>query len=420
MTAARTNSSEFMAPEVTNTIYQRSLGVGLLFGVASLILAIFKDTREQFFHSYLLSFMLWLGVSLGSMAILMIQHMTGGKWGMVIRRQLEAAVRCLPLMAILFVPIIVGMPYLYSGDGQHHGWLNAEKSDGHLYDLSQQYMTRGGSPQFLFLNGYIARAVVYFAIWMIIAYFLIRWSREQDSPPVVNPAPRFRRSAAPGLILYAFTISFAVIDWVMSLSPPWISTIYGFIFIVGELLSAICVMVIVETILSKHGPTSWLLKPKEVHDHGKLILTFVMLWAYFSFSQLLIIWAGNLPPEIKFFTRRLYSGWQAVALVLVIFHFAVPFLLLLSRSFKREAKTLVWLASWLLFMRFVDLFWYIEPNFNSTLAWHWGYLLDIIVPVAIGGLWFAMFWRNLRSRPLLPAYDLHAQEFLEYVGVGHD
>jgi len=206
MTAARTNSSEFMAPEVTNTIYQRSLGVGLLFGVASLILAIFKDTREQFFHSYLLSFMLWLGVSLGSMAILMIQHMTGGKWGMVIRRQLEAAVRCLPLMAILFVPIIVGMPYLYSGDGQHHGWLNAEKSDGHLYDLSQQYMTRGGSPQFLFLNGYIARAVVYFAIWMIIAYFLIRWSREQDSPPVVNPAPRFRRIAAPGLILYAFTI----------------------------------------------------------------------------------------------------------------------------------------------------------------------------------------------------------------------
>jgi len=420
MTAARTNNPEFMAPEITNTIYQRSLGVALLFGVASLILAIFKDTREQFFHSYLLGFMLWLGVTLGSMAILMIQHMTGGKWGMVIRRQLEAAVRCLPLMAILFIPIIVGMPYLYSGDGQRHGWLNAVPKDGHLYDLSQEYMTRSGTPQFLFLNGFIARAIVYFAFWLIIAYFLNRWSREQDSPPVVNPAPRFRRIAAPGLILYAFTISFAVIDWVMSLSPPWISTIYGFIFIVGELLSAICVMVIVETILSKYEPTSELLKPKEVHDHGKLMLTFVMLWAYFSFSQLLIIWAGNLPPEIRFFTRRLYSGWQAVALMLVIFHFAVPFLLLLSRSFKREARTLVWLASWLLFMRFVDLFWYIEPNFNQTLAWRWGYLLDIVVPVAIGGFWFAMFWRNLRSRPLLPAYDMHAQEFLEYVGVAHD
>src|SRR5215470_1601885 len=414
MTAARTNQTELMAPEVTNTIYQRSLGVGLLFGVFSLILAIFKDTREQFFHSYLLGFMLWLGVTLGSMAILMIQHMTGGKWGMVIRRQLEAAVRCLPLMAILFIPIIAGMPYLYGA------WLHPDPKNKHLVELSQDYMTRGGTAPFLFLNGYIGRAVIYFAIWSLFAYGLLRLSAQQDNPPVVNPAPRFRRIAAPGLILYAFTISFAVIDWVMSLSPPWISTIYGFIFIVGELLSALCVMVVVETILSKYEPTASLLKPKEVHDHGKLILTFVMLWAYFSFSQLLIIWAGNLPTEISFFTRRLYSGWQAVALALVVFHFAVPFLLLLSRSFKREARTLVWLASWLLFMRFVDLFWYIEPNFNPTLAWRWGYLLDIIVPVAIGGFWFAMFWHNLRSRPLLPVYDMHAQEFLEYAGVGHD
>src|SRR5262249_669046 len=146
-------------------------------------------------------------------------------------------------------------------------------------------------------------------------------------------------------------------------------------------------------ILSHYQPTSWLLQPKEVHDHGKLMLTFVMLWAYFSFSQLLIIWAGNLPSEIEFFTRRLYSGWQGIALGLVIFHFAVPFLLLLSRAFKRDAKTLVWLASWLLFMRFVDLFWYIEPNFNPTLSsLGWIHLLDLVVPVAIGGFWFALFF----------------------------
>jgi hypothetical protein len=209
-------------------------------------------------------------------------------------------------------------------------------------------------------------------------------------------------------------------DWIMSLSPPWISTIYGFIFIVGELLSAMCLMVVVERILSNYEPTASLLKAKEVHDHGKLMLTFVMLWAYFSFSQLLIIWAGNLPSEINFFTRRLYSGWQAIALALVVFHFGVPFLLLLSRQLKRDAKTLVWLASWLLFMRFVDLFWYIEPNFNQTLAFRWGYLLDLAVPIAIGGFWFAFFFRNLRSRPLLPVYDMHAQEFLEYVGAAHE
>jgi len=425
--SARTNGPEFTAPEMVNTLYQRSLGIGLLFGVISLITAILPGTREQFFHSYLIGFMLWLGVTLGSMVILMIQHMTGGKWGMVIRRQLEAAMKCLPLMGALFIPILVaGVPYLYSGDHSNpahvtNGWFNASKADGHLYDLSHAYMQRIGSPNFLYLNGYTGRAVIYFLIWFLFAYLLNRLSKQQDNPPVENLAPRFRRIAAPGLILYAFTISFAVIDWVMSLSPPWISTIYGFIFIVGEVLSALCVAVIVERILSNYEPTASLLKAKEVHDHGKLILTFVMLWAYFSFSQLLIIWAGNLPSEINFFTRRLYLGWQVVALALVVFHFAVPFLLLLSRQFKRDAKTLVWLASWLLFMRFVDLFWYIEPNFTQRLSsLSWIHLLDIVVPIAIGGIWFAMFWRNLRSEPLLPVYDVHAQEFLEYVVAAHD
>jgi hypothetical protein len=412
MTAARTNTSEFRAPEVVSTIHQRSLGVGLLFGVASLIAALLPATREQFFHSYLLGFMLWLGVALGSMAILMIQHLTGGKWAMVIRRQLEAAMKTLPLMAILFIPIIAGMQHLYSGDhdpnGPWSGWLNPNPADKHLVELSQSYLTR---------SGYIGRAIVYFAIWLVIAFILSRWSAEQDNPPVQNLSPRFRKIAAPGLILYAFTITFAVIDWVMSLDPHWISTIYGFIFIAGELLAAICVMVVVERILSRYEPTASLLKPKEVHDHGNLMLTFVMLWAYFSFSQLLIIWAGNLPSEIRFFTRRLYSGWQAVALAVVVFHFAVPFLLLLSRPFKRNPRTLVWLAAWMLFMRFVDLLWYIEPNFHKTVYISW---LDLVVPIAIGGLWFAFFFRNLRARPLLPVYDLHAQEFLEYVGVGHE
>src|SRR6266567_950030 len=407
MTAARLNNMEFTAPEVVNTIYQRSLGVGFLFGFLSLLAAFLKPTREQFFHSYLLGFMLWLGVTLGSMAFLMIQHLTGGRWGMVIRRQLEAAMKTLPLMAVLFLPIAAaGMPHLYGT------WLNPDPRNKHLVELSQSYLTR---------SGYIGRAVIYFSIWLGIAFILSRWSAEQDNPPVQNLSPRFRKIAAPGLILYAFTISFAVIDWVMSLSPPWISTIYGFIFIAGECLSAMCVMVVVERILVRYEPTASLLKPKEVHDHGKLMLTFVMLWAYFSFSQLLIIWAGNLPSEITFFTRRIYSGWQVVALALVVFHFAVPFLLLLSRSFKRDPKTLVWLATWLLFMRFVDLFWYIEPNFNQTISsLSWIHLLDLVVPVAIGGFWFALFLHNLRSRPLLPVYDLHAQEFLEYVGAAHD
>lgn len=424
MTPERIHSSRFAAPEVAHTIYQRSLGLGIVFGIISLIFGAIPGTREQFFHSYLLGFMLWLGVALGSMAILMIQHMTGGAWGMAIRRQLEAAMNTLPLLAVLFIPILVaGIPYLYSGDpSQHtHGWFNATAADGHLYQLSQQYMRRFGTPNFLFLNGYTGRAIVYFLFWFLFARALNRLSLRQDHPPVENLAPRFRRVSAPGLIVYAFTISFAVIDWVMSLSPPWISTIYGFIFIAGQLLSGICVAVVVERILVRYPPAASYLKPKEVHDHGKLMLTFVLLWAYFSFSQLLIIWSGNLPSEISFFTRRLYSGWQVIGLALVVFHFGVPFLLLLSRAFKRDAKTLVWLASALIFMRFVDLFWYIEPNFHKSLdSLSWINLLDIVVPVALGGFWFAMFFHNLRSRPLLPVYDMHAQEFMEYAGVAHD
>ena len=422
MTPVLGNNTEFKAPEVASTMHQRSLAVGIFFGIFALIFAILPNWREQFFHSYLLGFMLFLGLTLGSMCFLMIQHMTGGKWGMVIRRPLEAAMNTLWLMAVLFIPIAaVGMPYLYRGGDGWPGWMNPNPADKHLMMMADAYLRRWGTPQFLYLNGYIGRAIIYFVIWFLFAWGLNRVSLKQDQPPVENLAPRFRRISAPGIIVYAFTITFAVIDWVMSLDPHWISTIYGFIFIVGECLSAMCLMVVVERILSKYEPFSWMLKPKEVHDHGKLMLTFVLLWAYFSFSQLLIIWAGNLPMEIRFFTRRLYSGWQEVGLALVIFHFFVPFFLLLSRSFKRHASSLVWLAALLIFMRGVDLFWYIEPNFHRTvLGGLSGYWLDLVVPIAIGGFWMALFFRNLRSRPLLPVYDMHAQEFLEYVGAAHD
>jgi hypothetical protein len=420
MSAARTNSSKWMAPEIAHVMYQRALAVGILFGAVSLGLALFPATRAQFFRSYLLGFMFWLGITLGSMAFLMIQHLTGGMWGMVIRRPLEAAIKVLPLMLILFAPLVVGIPHLYSGDSQSHGWFNAIPSDGHLWELSQAYMRRGGTVQFLFMNGFIGRGVVYFAIWLWMAWTLVRWSNEQDAPPVQNLSPRFRRMAAPGLILYSFTISFAAIDWVMSLDPRWFSTIFGFIIIVGECISAMCLMVILETVLSREEPLSLWLKPKEVHDHGKLILTFIMLHAYFSFSQLLIIWAGNLPMEIRFYLRRLEHGWGYVGLFLVLFHFSVPFALLLSRPFKRNPRRLVKLAGWLLFARFVDLFWYIAPTWQESFTWGWGYLVDIIVAVAIGGLWLAYFFHHLRQRPLLPAYDMHAREFLDYAGVAHD
>jgi len=309
---------------------------------------------------------------------------------------LEAGMRTLPLMIVLFIPVVVGMPRLYF-------WTRAENIAGnpHLLQLTHSYLT---------VNGFILRAAMYFAIWWGLAYLLGRYSAQQDEPSARNLRSTFRSISAPGLILYAFTISFAAIDWIMSLSAPWISTIYGMIFMVGECLSALCFIIIVESILSRREPLASLLKPKEIHDHGKLVLTFIMLWAYFSFSQFLIYWAGNLPDEIPWYMRRLYNGWQGVGLFLVIFHFAAPFILLLSRSFKRSTQTMIWLAAWMMLMRYVDLFWYIEPNFSTTFAVN---IPDIVLPIAIGGFWVALFFRNLRQRPLLPLYDPRARALMD-------
>jgi len=383
---ARVNNTDLLAPPVAQTIRQRSLIVGVTFAVMSIIGAIIKP--DEFFPAYLLGFMAWLGVTLGCMAILMLQYMTGGAWGMVIRRLLEAGTRTLPLLVLLFIPILFGLPKLYV-------WARPAEiaGDKHLQEITHAYLN---------FSGFLLRAIIYFTTWSVLVYFLNRWSAEQDNPVTPDISRRFSVLSGPGLVLYGFSMSFAAIDWVMSLSPHWISTIYPLIFLAGQVLSALGFVVAIETILFRYKPVSELLKPEHVHDHGKLILTFVMLWAYFSFSQWLIIWAGNLPEEISWFVRRLNGWWGLVGLFLAAFHFAVPFVLLLSRQFKRNVRTLVWLAVWLMFMRLVDLFWMIEPTFHPQLhvtVW------DIVVPIGIGGLWLAYFFRNLKGRPLLPLHD---------------
>ncbi|MEY2396651.1 MAG: hypothetical protein QOF94_2996, partial [Acidobacteriaceae bacterium] len=233
---------------------------------------------------------------------------------------------------------------------------------------------------------------------------------ETDRPGAPDNSGRFKAVSGPGLILYGFTISFAAIDWVMSLDPSWISTIFGLIILIGEVLSAMCFAVVVERILFNYKPMSEMLTPDFVHDHGKWMLAFTMVWAYFNFSQWLIIWAGNLPSEITFYLRRLNGGWMSIGLILIFLGFVVPFATLLSRPFKRDIRRLVWLAVWLLVIRYLDLFWIIEPNFSRTLVVT---IADIVVPVAIGGIWLWYFFRNLSALPLLPAYDQDAHEVLQ-------
>ncbi len=397
MSAPAVKQLDLTAPPIVKTIGQRSLIVGVVFGLIALILAFLRP--EQFFRAYLLGFMCWLGVSLGSMAILMIRHLTGGGWGMVIRRILGAAMRTVPLLALLFIPIILGMHKLYIW-AQPLDQIADKHLREHLKDITKTYLTT---------NGFVIRAIFYFAIWNLLSYLLSHWSRQTDRAGAPDNTERFKTVAGPGLILYGFTISFAAIDWVMSLDPSWISTIFGLVILIGEVLSAMCFAVVVERILFNYKPMSEMLSPDFVHDHGKWMLTFVMVWAYFNYSQWLIIWAGNLPSEITYYMRRLNGGWGYVGLFIVIFHFAIPFGTLLSRPFKRNIRKLVWLAVWLMLMRYLDLFWIIEPNFSTTFHVT---VADIVVPIAIGGFWLAYFFRNLGSLPLLPLYDPSAGEVL--------
>jgi hypothetical protein len=403
MSEQNPNRLDLTPPPVVGKIAQRSLVVGVVFGIIAVWLAI--SHPEEFYPAYLLGFMCWLGVALGSMAIIMIRHLTGGGWGVVIRRLQGAAMRTLPLLTVLFIPLLIPV-----AQGRMYPWvmpLDAISDERIREHLTQHSFIKDA---YLNFHGFLIRAIIYFAIWNVLSFLLSKWSKEGDSPSTRDNTQRFKAVSGPGLILYAFTITFATIDWVMSLDPSWISTIFGLIILIGEILSAICFAVVVERILFNYKPMSEMLRPDFVHDHGKWMLTFIMVWAYFSFSQWLIIWAGNLPNEITFYLKRISGGWGAIGVFLALFHFAVPFAILLSRPFKRDIRKLVWLAVWLMLMRYVDLYWIIEPNFSKTITLT---LADVVVPVAIGGFWLWYFFRNLASLPLLPAYDVSAEEVLE-------
>jgi hypothetical protein len=398
MSAVAKTNLDLTAPEVVKKISQRSLVIGGIFAVISVILAFIRP--DEFYRAYLLGFMCWLGVALGSMAILMIRHLTGGGWGTVIRRILGAAMRTLPLLFALFIPMFFGIRKVYIW-AQPLGNIEDKHLREHLEQITQTYLT---------VNGFIIRAIFYFAVWNVLSFLLSKWSMQTDTPNAPDNSARFKAVSGPGLILYGFTISFAAIDWIMSLDPSWISTIFGLIILIGDVLSAMCFAVVVERILFNYKPMSEMLRPDFVHDHGKWMLAFIMVWAYFNFSQWLIIWAGNLPAEITFYLRRLNGGWGYIGLILVLFHFVIPFATLLSRPFKRDIRKLVWVAVLLLFMGWLDLLWIIEPTFSKTLAIT---VADVVVPVAIGGIWLWYFFRNLASLPLLPAYDTDAHEVLQ-------
>jgi hypothetical protein len=377
-------AQEYKAPESIGRLQQGSLIVGVLGALVCVFGAV--KYPEQFYPSYLNAFFLVLGFSLGSLGILMLHHLTSGHWGIVIRRPLEAATRTLLLVAFLFVPILFGMKYLY------FEWMDPVKvKKAPLSDLQQWYLT----PKL-----FVIRAIIYFAVWLLLVFAFNTWSKRQDVETEDRALRRsFKFLAGPGIILYVIGMSFAAIDWAMSITPHWASTIYGFIFVAGQLISTMSLMIAVVVLLARTAPFDQILQERHIHNLGKFLLTFVMLWAYFSFSQLLIIWSGNQPEEISFYRSRLYSEWGIVAVIVLIFHFFVPFFLLLSRDLKRNMKLLPKVALYMIFMRLVELFWVTRPEFTKNA---WPGWFDLAAPVALIGLWLFFFSWQLQRMPLLP------------------
>ena len=355
---------------------------------------------DAFLRAYLFGFVFFAGLSLGCLAIVMLQHLTGGAWGIPIRRILESGTRTLPLVAILFLPIAFGLRRLYP-------WARPEEvAKDALLQAKEAYLN---------VPFFLARAAFYFAVWILFAWFLNRWSLEQDRAGSPALTRRLQMLSAAGLVAYGLTMTFASIDWVMSLEPRWFSTMYGVMIIAGQALNALAFVTAALVLMSPRRPYADFVRTSHYHDLGKLLLAFVMFWCYVAFSQYLIIWAGNLPEEIPWYMRRFSGGWGWVGAALVLLHFALPFLLLLPEGANRNSRILASVAALVVLMRLVDVYWLVRPVFTQATAaagstrfqvtW-----LDLAAPIGIGGVWLAVFLWQLEEHPLLPARD---PEFLE-------
>ena len=375
--------------------WQRRLLTGGVIGALVSTLDLFFEPT-QFFQSYLMAYMLCLGVTLGCLALGMVHQLSGGAWGVVARRPIGAAARVLPVMTLLFLPIVFGMRHLYP-------WTHA--------DLVARDEVLQAKQLYLNIPFFLIRAAVYFIAWNAVSFFLNAWSLEQDRTDDLQIARRMQRLSAGGLVAYGLTITFASFDWLMSLEPHWFSTIYGVLIIGGQGLTGLAFLIIVIAWLGRRAPLDRIIVPAHFHDLGNLLLAFVMLWAYFSFSQYLITWAGNLPEEIAWYLHRQHTSWRIVGAGLVLFHFAVPFALLLSRTVKREPQMIVKVAIGIMIVRLVDLFWLIAPEFHREGVWiSW---LDILLPTSLFAIWLGCFVWQLRGRAILP---LHDPEFDEALG----
>lgn len=384
------------APQLSDTLKRYSsiaTFIGLVF-LALLVSGIFLEGgglagpgMAHFLRAYLVGFWLWFGVGAGCLLILMTQYLSGGAWGVVIRRPLEAGAKTLYVTCFLFLPLLIFREQIY-------WWTTPAGLADKVIHAKSLYL----NVPFLWV-----RWVIYTAFLCFYTMKLTAWSKQEDETRSTDISSKLEKLSAPGVPFFFILMTFCSVDYLMTLEPYWFSTVYGFMVVIGWVLTALAVIIATLPLLEKYEPMNHALTRKHYHDLGKLLFAMVMMWAYLNFSQLLITWSGNLPTEIVWYIKRWNGGWGYVALILLFGHFIFPFLLLLSQGVKRNSKLIGAVAIYVVVVHAVDVYSLVEPNFTNVadprFYFSW---LDLVAPLGFGGLWFAMFFRNLPGMPLLP------------------
>jgi hypothetical protein len=419
-TYAKTLPADLGAPAFVDDWKTRALMIGAVFSVIAAGLAFADGSIEHVLRAWLLGLMMTFGFSVGGLAMLMVQYCSGGKWGLLLRRPLEAMSRTLPLVFVYWLVIVIWMKKLYLWaqiDGSKAEDVAAALKSGLINEV-QAHAIEFKRPM-LQPDMFVTVGLFCFLVWAFYTWRLNRLGLERDKDSPENTPmwiKKFENISGPGIIVYAITMSAAVIYWVMSLDPTWYSSVYGLLFLVGQGYMVLALGIIVAVSLSKGEPFKTILRQTEQHDLGKFAFAFVMLNIYLAFGQFLIIWSGNLPDEIPWYLDRIRGHWGIVITLDFIFHWLIPFTLLLSRDIKRNKKRLVWVCQWMVFARAFDLFWLIEPNFKDAarnLHFSWGILEYVAVPAAMVSFWVAFYCTRLKTRPLVQTNDPHVAEILE-------
>ena len=412
------------APGIVTAWRTRALIVAAVAIVLTIPFAFTHEGKNHILRAYLMGYMTCFGFAGGGLVMLMLQYVSGGKWGLVLRRPLEAMTRTIWLVGLMFVPIIFLWKHLYQWAAFPTAAAVAEALGRHAVTL-EQAMTLNDKRAMLNPTAVIIQTAIVFGILLLFQYFLNKWSLQRDADPERGTLASYDRwriklenLSGPGIFIYVILLTVGAIDWIKSLDITWYSSIWGLQFLVGQGYAVLALGILTIILLSRYEPMKTMLRVTEQHDLGKLAFAFVMLNIYLCFAEFLIIWSGNIPDEIPWYLNRIHGGWWYICSLDFICHWLIPFSLLLSRDLKRNKQKMIWLTCFMIFARCVDMFWLIEPNFadaagNLHIVGNIGILAYITVPVAVISLWAAYYMTQLQARPLINVNDPHVEEMLE-------